>query len=107
MLTMLKTLRKQKRLTQRELADALHISQTSVSKYERGESEPDLEMVVLMADYFGVTVDYLLGSEEETEEYPEMYFSFLKGAKELDLSKRDLDLLLDIARRFKKEDESG
>lgn len=60
MLTMLKTLRKQKRLTQRELADALHISQTSVSKYERGESEPDLEMVVLMADFFGVTVDSFL-----------------------------------------------
>lgn len=57
---MLKTLRKQKRLTQRELADALHISQTFVSKYERGESEPDLEMVVLMADYFGVTVDSFL-----------------------------------------------
>lgn len=60
MLTMLKTLRKQKRLTQRELADALHISQTSVSKYEKGESEPDLEMVVLMADFFGVTVDSFL-----------------------------------------------
>ena len=57
MLTMLKRLRKQKKLTQREVADALHISQTSVSKYERGESEPDLEMVIKMADYFKVTVD--------------------------------------------------
>lgn len=57
MLTMLKKLRKQKRLTQRELAEALHISQTSVSKYERGESEPDLAMVIEMADFFGVTVD--------------------------------------------------
>ena len=57
MLTMLKTLRKKNRITQHELANALHISQTSVSKYERGESEPDLEMVIKMADYFGVTVD--------------------------------------------------
>ena len=57
MLTMLKKLRKQRKLTQRELADALHISQTSVSKYERGESEPDLAIVIEMADYFGVTVD--------------------------------------------------
>ena len=46
MLTMLKKLRKQNRITQRNLAEALHISQTSVSKYERGESEPDLEMVI-------------------------------------------------------------
>ncbi len=57
MLTMLKKLRKQKRITQREVADALHISQTSVSKYERGESEPDIEMLIKMADYFHVTVD--------------------------------------------------
>ncbi len=57
MLTMLKTLRKKNRITQRDLANALHISQTSVSKYERGESEPDLEMVIKMADFFGVTID--------------------------------------------------
>mgnify|MGYP002508498385 CR=1 FL=1 len=57
MLTMLKILRKKNRITQRNLADALHISQTSVSKYERGESEPDLEMVIKMADFFGVTID--------------------------------------------------
>ncbi len=54
---MLKKLRKQNRITQRSLAEALHISQTSVSKYERGESEPDLEMVIKMADFFGVTID--------------------------------------------------
>ncbi|MBQ4642783.1 MAG: helix-turn-helix transcriptional regulator [Oscillospiraceae bacterium] len=54
---MLKILRKKNKLTQRSVAEALHISQTSVSKYERGESEPDLEMVIKMADFFGVTVD--------------------------------------------------
>ena len=54
---MLKKLRKQNRITQRSLAEALHISQTSVSKYERGESAPDLEMVIKMADFFGVTID--------------------------------------------------
>ena len=57
MLTMLKILRKKNKLTQRSVAEALHISQTSVSKYERGESEPDLAMVIEMADFFGVTID--------------------------------------------------
>ena len=57
MLTMLKTLRKKNKLTQRAVAEALHISQTSVSKYERGESEPDLEMIIKMSDFFGVTID--------------------------------------------------
>ena len=64
MLTMLKILRKKNRITQKELADALHISQTSVSKYERGESEPDLEMVIKMSDFFGVTIDeFIRGSK--------------------------------------------
>lgn len=64
MLTMLKKLRKQNKLTQRALAEALHISQTSVSKYERGESEPDLAMVIEMADFFGVTIDeFVRGSK--------------------------------------------
>ena len=64
MLTMLKTLRKKKRITQKDLANALHISQTSVSKYERGESEPDLEMVIKMADFFGVTIDEFVRGEK-------------------------------------------
>ncbi|MBR2042560.1 MAG: helix-turn-helix transcriptional regulator [Oscillospiraceae bacterium] len=64
MLTMLKTLRKKKRLTQRALADALHISQTSVSKYERGESEPDIEMLIKMSDFFEVTVDEFVRGEK-------------------------------------------
>ena len=54
---MLKVLRKKNRITQRDLAIALHISQTSVSKYETGEAVPDLEMVVKMADFFGVPLD--------------------------------------------------
>ena len=44
-------------MTQENLAQIFHISQTSVSKYERGEAVPDLETVVKMADYFGVSVD--------------------------------------------------
>ena len=57
MLTMLRTLRRQKKLTQSEVAEAFHISQTSISKMERGLSEPDLALLLSMADYFGVTVD--------------------------------------------------
>lgn len=57
MLTMLRNLRKKRKMTQENLAEIFHISQTSVSKYERGEAVPDLETVVKMADYFGVSVD--------------------------------------------------
>lgn len=65
MLTMLKILRKKKKLTQREIAEALHISQTSVSKYERGESEPDIEMLIKLSDFFGVTIDYFIRGAAE------------------------------------------
>ena len=58
--SMLKRLRKQKRITQFQLAEALNISQTSVSKYERGVCQPDLNVVVLMSDYFGISVDELV-----------------------------------------------
>ena len=57
MVTILKKLRKERRMTQRELAEALHISQTSVSKYERGESEPDFSMLIEISDFFGITID--------------------------------------------------
>lgn len=60
MFTILKTLRKQKHITQRALADALHISQTSVSKYERGETEPDIDMIIRIADYFEISIDEFL-----------------------------------------------
>lgn len=60
MLTMLRTLRQQRKLTQSEVANALHISQTSISKMEHGLSEPDLALLLSMSDYFGVTVDEFL-----------------------------------------------
>ena len=60
MLTMLRILRQQKKLTQSEVANALHISQTSISKMEHGLSEPDLALLLSMSDYFGVTVDEFL-----------------------------------------------
>ena len=50
-------------MTQGKLAAIFHISQTSVSKYETGEAVPDLETVVKMADFFGVSLDEFVGRE--------------------------------------------
>lgn len=63
MTTMLKSLRKERKMTQESLARVFHISQTSVSKYETGEAVPDLETVVKMADFFGVSLDEFVGRE--------------------------------------------
>ena len=57
----LKTLRKQKKLTQTELADALNISQKSYSNWENGKAEPTLENIVKLANLLDTTTDELLG----------------------------------------------
>lgn len=57
----LRLLRKQKNLSQQKLADILHISQQSVYKYENGITSPDFQTLTHMADFFDVSVDYLIG----------------------------------------------
>jgi transcriptional regulator with XRE-family HTH domain len=67
----LKTLRKINGLTQKELAEKLKIKQNSHSDWENGKSEPNIEMLVRIADYFDVSLDYLLGGKMKniTEEF--------------------------------------
>lgn len=57
----LKILREQKKKSQAEMAEILHISRQSYNFYENGQREPKIDMLLKMADYFGVSVDYLLG----------------------------------------------
>ena len=57
-------LRNQKGLTQMELSKLLKISKSSVNMYERGEREPSLETLELIADIFNVDMDYLLGKSD-------------------------------------------
>lgn len=62
-------LRKKKGISQEELADKMLISRQAVSKWESGQSAPDLEKLILLSEYFEVTTDYLLkGVEPQVEE---------------------------------------
>ena len=61
----IQTLRKDADLTQSELAERLNYSDKAVSKWERGESVPDIVVLKQIADLFGVTVDYLLEAEHD------------------------------------------
>jgi len=62
---MLKSLRRERKITQKNLAENFHISQTSVSKYETGEAVPDLELIVKMADFFGVSLDEFVNRKKQ------------------------------------------
>ena len=57
----LKELRQKKHLTQLELSRVLQISASSIGMYEQGRREPDHETLTKIADFFNVSVDYLLG----------------------------------------------
>lgn len=65
----LKELRKRKHLSQRALAEELHVSKSAISMYENGSREPDYETTEKIADYFNVDVDYLLGRSNVTMRY--------------------------------------
>lgn len=56
----IKDIRTRKGLTQAEVASALGVSSVVYSRYETGSRQPSIDMLIQMADIFGVTVDYLL-----------------------------------------------
>ena len=60
----LQDLRKQKGLTQEELAEALFVSRTAISKWESGRGYPNIDSLEATAKFFGVTIDELLSGDE-------------------------------------------
>lgn len=65
----IKVLRVKSGLSQRELAEKLHVHQTAVSQWEKGRVNPDLQTQKNLAAFFDVTIDYLLGVSEESQKY--------------------------------------
>ena len=61
----LKDLRKMKKISQLKLALDLNMNQNTISRYENMEREADYETLIKFADYFNVSLDFLLGRTEE------------------------------------------
>lgn len=61
----LKELRNQYKISQEVLAEKLDVSQQTISKYENNRRLPDLNMIIKLADYFHVSIDYLLERVEQ------------------------------------------
>lgn len=70
-------LRKQKKLTQQELANVLKISRSSLSQYEINKRQPDYDTLKMFADYFNVTIDYLITGNMFEKSPDEMWEKFL------------------------------
>jgi len=60
----LKQLRKERKITAKQLAETLNVAESTVSLYENGKREPDFKTLLNIAHYFGVSVDYLLENTE-------------------------------------------
>ena len=63
----LKEVRKKRNISQLKLALDLNMNQNTISRYENLEREADYETLVRFADYFNVSLDYLLGRVDEIE----------------------------------------
>ena len=66
----IRELREDLDLKQKQVAEDLICDQSLYSKYERGERPLPLELADRLADYFGTSVDYLLGRTDEKKPYP-------------------------------------
>jgi len=65
----LKELRKAKGVTQIAMAEYLGMRERSYQNYEHGKREPNYEATIKLADYFNVSIDYLLGRTDSTERH--------------------------------------
>lgn len=66
----IRNLRTDRDLTQQEIADVLHIKQNTYSQYETGILNYPLDVVITLAQFYGTSVDYLLGLTDEMTPYP-------------------------------------
>ncbi len=63
----LKSLRLQRNITQKAIADAIGVSPVSLQRFEYGTVKPKLDTVIALADFFGVSLDYLVGRTDKPE----------------------------------------
>lgn len=61
----LKCIRQSSKLTQKNIAEYLQISERAYQNYEYGNREPNFETAIKLADYFNVSLDYLLGRSDD------------------------------------------
>lgn len=63
----IKQLRLEKRIPQKDLAESIGISPSTIGMYEQNRRVPDADTLIKLSTYFGVTIDYLLGKTEQKE----------------------------------------
>lgn len=83
----LRDLREDRDLRQIDVANATGIDQKTLSNYETGKTKPDSEALIALADFFGVSIDYLVGRTDLSESERK------KTSASLDVIQKELDQL--------------
>lgn len=99
-------LRERRELTKKQLAKILHVSDSCISQYENGSSMPGYDTLLSISQYFGVSIDYLLGNVGTNKEFPLdnefcnniNYYTFIKRCSKLSPGKRSA--LLSVLNAF-------
>ncbi len=84
----MKELRKSKGLSQTDLAKALNVSSSTISRYESGRRQVSFDTISLLADFFGVSETYLLGIEKDVS------YELKEGNNSI--SEKDLEIIKEI-----------
>lgn len=103
----IRELRAEKNISQQKLADEIGVTRQAISLFEKGERDPKLETWIKLADYFGVSVGYLQGIEEEfatdekrQERWNEREQIFIRALRESYMLNGSWE---DLAQTFKRE----
>lgn len=99
-----RSLRQERKITQEELGRALNKTKNNISQYETGKREPDNDTLFRIADYFSVSVDYLLGRTEIREPADKILNRYIEGASLIVPYKKD-DFEEDLPHEAKEEIE--
>lgn len=92
------TLRKEKRLTQAELAEKLLVSEQAVSKWENEQCSPDVSLFPLLADIFGVSIDRLFGYHKKS--YTDEVEEIMKSADDSKNTYKEIEIISEGLKKF-------
>ena len=104
----IKELRTEMHKSLRDVANDLNISYSSLSKYERGDQQPSYETLIRIANYFNVSVDYLLGNEKQKNpatDSDEMLMFALYGGDNADITPGMLEDVRNFAQYIREKNK--
>ncbi|MEC0502150.1 helix-turn-helix transcriptional regulator [Bacillus subtilis] len=95
----LKKLRREKNLSQKELGNKLGLAESTIGMYEQGKRQPDYETLLKIADFFEVTLDFLLGNPKDASSVKEKEAAYRISDPDLQIAFKDASDFSEEARR--------